>query len=93
MKNKKKGVQYSWACPQLWQRMAIWWDGRILPCNHDDDGYLELGKLNSSSIKDSWQSKQLNEYRRLHQKGLAHEIIACDGCYLRDSEIVKTMES
>ena len=89
MKNKKKGVCYSWACPQLWQRMAIWWDGTILPCNHDDDGLLALGKIEEDKIKDVWHSNELQKLRDLHKKGLAHKITACDGCYLRDSEIGK----
>lgn len=40
MKKKQLGIRCAWACPQLWQRMAVWWDGTILPCNHDDDGLL-----------------------------------------------------
>lgn len=89
MKVKKKGIKYSWACPQIWQRMAIWWDGTILPCNHDDDGLIALGNLNEMTIKDAWQSEKLNRIRDIHKRGIAHEISACDGCYLRDSEIMK----
>ena len=89
MKVKKKGIKYPWACPQVWQRMAIWWDGTILPCNHDDDGMLALGNANEVSIKKAWHSEQLCGIRNTHERGMAHEIHACDGCYLRDSEILK----
>lgn len=89
MNIKKKGIKYPWACPQIWQRMAIWWDGTILPCNHDDDGLIALGNLNEMTIKDAWQSEKLNRIRDIHKRGIAHEISACDGCYLRDSEIMK----
>ncbi len=89
MKHKKKGVSYSWACPQLWQRMAIWWDGTVLPCNHDDDGLLAMGKVGENKIKDIWHSDEMKKMRDLHKQGLAHKIPACDGCYLRDSEISK----
>ena len=92
MKVKKKGIKYPWACPQIWQRMAVWWDGTILPCNHDDDGMLALGNIREVSIKDSWQSASLNKMRDIHRNGMAHTIPACDGCYLRDSEIIKLME-
>ena len=92
MKVKKKGIEYPWACPQIWQRMAVWWDGTILPCNHDDDGMLALGNIREVSIKDSWQSASLNKMRDIHRNGMAHTIPACDGCYLRDSEIIKLME-
>lgn len=92
MKTKKRGIRYGWACPQLWQRMAVWWDGTILPCNHDDEGTLALGNVNEMNIKDAWNSKLLKTWRMIHRSGRAHEIPACDGCYLRDSEIAKLKE-
>jgi radical SAM protein with 4Fe4S-binding SPASM domain len=92
MKIKKRNIKYPWACPQIWQRMAIWWNGTILPCNHDDDGLLVLGNIRTSTIKEVWNSNKLNNIREMHKKGNAHEIQACDGCYLRDSEILKLQE-
>ena len=89
MKVKKKGVKFPWACPQIWQRMAIWWDGTILPCNHDDDGLLMLGNVKDFLISEAWHSEKINRIRETHKRGMAHEIQACDGCYLRDSEIMK----
>lgn len=92
MKVKKKGIEYPWACPQIWQRMAVWWDGTILPCNHDDDGMLAFGNIHEVSIKDLWRSSFLNDIRDKHKNGMAHAVPACDGCYLRDSEIFKLTE-
>lgn len=89
MKVKKKGIVYPWACPQIWQRMAVLWDGTILPCNHDDNGLLAIGNVNDVTIKKAWLSEELQGIRHKHRNGIAHEISACDGCYLRDSEIIK----
>jgi len=89
MKSKKKGVDYPWVCPQIWQRMGVFWDGTILPCNHDDDALLCLGNVKTTSIKDAWQSEKMAGIRNLHKEGNAHKLAACDGCYLRDSEIAK----
>jgi radical SAM protein with 4Fe4S-binding SPASM domain len=89
MKNKKKGIEYPWACPQIWQRMAVWWDGTILPCNHDDDGLIALGNVKDIPIKDAWRCKKISIIRDMHKMGMAHKVPACDGCYLRDSEIMK----
>ncbi|HBG47507.1 MAG TPA: hypothetical protein DDW94_11050 [Deltaproteobacteria bacterium] len=86
---KRKGVEYPWACPQLWQRMAVFWDGTILPCNHDFEALNSLGNVNSTSIRRAWHSPELNRMREAHRAGLAHRIAACDGCYLRDSETIK----
>lgn len=86
---KKKGIRYPWACSQIWQRLAICWDGTILPCNHDDEGLIALGNIDKMTIKQAWHSKKLDDIRDIHKRGLAHQIPACDGCYLRDSEILK----
>ncbi len=86
---KNKGVISSWICPQLWQRMAVLWDGTILPCNHDDELLINLGNIKNISIKESWNSDKLNNLRDKHKKKLSHNIKACNGCFLRDSEIYK----
>jgi radical SAM protein with 4Fe4S-binding SPASM domain len=93
MKEKKTGVRFPWACPQLWQRMAIWWDGTILPCNHDDDGLLALGNVRETTIENAWHSDRLNLIRKLHRQGDSHEVDACDGCYLRDSEVARLKQT
>jgi radical SAM protein with 4Fe4S-binding SPASM domain len=92
MKEKKKGVCYPWACPQIYQRMGIFWDGTILPCNHDDDALLALGNIRDIQIREAWHCEQLNKIRDIHKIGCAHEIQACNGCYLRDSEILKLIK-
>lgn len=86
---KKIDIISLWKCPQIWQRMAVLWNGDIFPCNHDDNCFLNLGNINNVSIKDSWNSLYVQRLRDIHRKGLAHTIKACDGCYLRDAEISK----
>lgn len=89
MKDKKKGIIYPWACPQIWQRMAVFCDGTLMPCNHDDGSQLTFGNIRDVSIKEAWQSEKLSNIRLVHKEGLAHMVPACDGCYLRTSEIGK----
>lgn len=89
MKVKRLGIEYPWCCPQIWQRMAVWWDGTLLPCNHDDDAVLTMGNVNEISVLEAWHSEKYNNLRQKHRTGMAHQVDACDGCYLRDSEILK----
>ncbi|HNW92344.1 MAG TPA: radical SAM protein [bacterium] len=89
MKERRCGIAADWACPQLWQRLCIWWDGTVVPCNHDDDAHLQLGNANHDRIVACWQQPRLQEVRALHRQGMAHTVAGCDGCYLRDSEIGK----
>jgi radical SAM protein with 4Fe4S-binding SPASM domain len=83
------GIISDWACPQVFQRMTITSDGKILPCVHDIFEWMSLGKIPTTSIKEAWQSSVERGYRTLHEHGKAHEIAACDRCPLRENEIRK----
>lgn len=78
-----------WACPQLWQRMTIEWDGSIMPCNNDDYRQLCLGKVQDRSVAKSWHDRRVQEARKLHRQGLSHLVAACNGCPWRSAQILK----
>ncbi len=84
-----RGIVAGWACPQLFQRMTITWEGKILPCVHDIYEWMNFGTVHDISIGEAWRSDQEEGYRMLHRTGRAHEIPACDRCPLRENEIRK----
>ena len=79
-----------WACPQLWQRMTIEWDGTIFGCNNDDIRGICLGNVNERSIYDCWHDERLMQIRKLHTEGKSHEIEDCNGCPWRTAQIKKS---
>ena len=86
------GKKADWACPFIWQRMVILWDGTILPCllhGVDDSRDMEMGNVRETSIKEQWLSAKMQSFRELHKQGLSHEIEACDKCSYRALEIGK----
>jgi len=86
------GKKADWACPFLWQRMVILWDGTILPCllhGVDDSESMEMGNVIDTSIKEQWLSEKMENFRTLHKKGHSHKIEACDKCSYRALEIGK----
>ncbi|MDD4979817.1 MAG: radical SAM protein [Candidatus Omnitrophica bacterium] len=87
--NRKEDLINNWACPQLWQRMTIEWDGTIMPCNNDDLHLLDIGNVKTRSIYDSWHDDRVNQARALHHKGRSHEVKACNGCPWRTAQIKK----
>jgi len=97
MKNEEcnpdhRGIIDPWACPQLWQRLTITWEGTILPCVHDIYEWMAFGNVADTSIRDAWKGVQEDRYRDLHRSGKAHLIRACDRCPLRENEIRKLQE-
>lgn len=79
----------NWACPQLWQRMTIEWDGTIFGCNNDDIRGICLGNVNERSIYDCWHDERLMEIRELHMQGMSHAVDDCNGCPWRTSQMKK----
>ncbi|MFH1846191.1 MAG: radical SAM/SPASM domain-containing protein [Candidatus Omnitrophota bacterium] len=87
-----KGKEAEWACPFLWQRMVILWDGTILPCllhGVDDSSEMEMGNVRDKDLKKEWLSEKMNNFRALHKEGRSHEIEACRKCSYRALEVRK----
>ena len=85
-----RGQVADWACPFLWQRMTILWDGTVLPClmhGVSDFSLLALGKVGERTIRSMWE--ETARYRQLHMAGKAHELEACDRCSYRSMELEK----
>lgn len=80
-----------WACPQLWQRMTIEWDGTVIPCNNDDYRLLSPGNGKDKTIYDCWHDAAVNEARELHKQGKSHMVKACNGCPWRTTQILKKL--
>ncbi len=81
-------------CPQLWQRILIFNDGRMFPCCHSfeapDDLYL--GNLKDISIYDAWHSEKLTKMRAVHAKGDYQDIGTCYKCAYPKQKIDLTVD-
>lgn len=86
---RETGIRAQWACPQLWQRMTIEWDGSVFGCNNDDLRGIYLGNAAERSIYDCWHDERLMEIREAHKNGLSHTIEDCNGCPWRTAQIEK----
>ena len=82
-------IRRDWACPQLWQRMTIEWDGTVMPCNNDDTRSLSPGNVKTKTVMNCWHDPLVKRARELHEKGLSHTLEACDGCPWRTAQIEK----
>lgn len=82
--DKDEDIVYEedFACPQMYQRLVIGSDGKVLLCSNDEDGKYILGDVNKESVYDIWHSDRLNQVRELHNKGQFKELEVCRKCYL-----------
>ena len=88
-KRKVDLIDSDWACPQLWQRMTIEWDGTIMPCNNDDYRKLKIGNVMHMTIKHCWRDQLVEHARTSHREGKSHLVEACNGCPWRSTQILK----
>ena len=69
------------ACGDLFERMYIWWDGTVNPCDVDYKSTLAVGNVKIETIKEIWNGKRYEELREdhLNNKRGNHDVCAkCD---------------
>jgi radical SAM protein with 4Fe4S-binding SPASM domain len=67
-------------CENLWDRMYVWFDGKVNPCDADYKSYLSYGNAKEYSIKELWNNKFISKTREEHQKENRTKINPCDRC-------------
>ncbi len=67
-------------CENLWDRMYVWFDGKVNPCDSDYKSYLSYGNLKENSIKEVWHSKIIERTRNNHINNDRKKIDPCNKC-------------
>ncbi len=67
-------------CELLWERLYVWYDGKINPCDFDYKSYLSVGNINEISIKEAWLGKGYGKLREAHSSAKRGKITPCDRC-------------
>ena len=67
-------------CTELWQRMFIWEDGKVNPCDYDYKSVLSKWNIKDDSIKSIWNSKLYNDLREKHLNNMRSQIEPCARC-------------
>ncbi len=78
--NNKPHPEINDPCENLWDRMYIWFDGKVNPCDADYKSYLSYGNVNEFSIKKLWNSKIIKNIRNKHITNQRSEIDSCNKC-------------
>jgi radical SAM protein with 4Fe4S-binding SPASM domain len=81
---KDKDIVYeeNFACPQLYQRLVVFADGKVTMCSNDEDGEGIVGDAYEQTIHEIWHGEKLNRIRNIHnQKNGFLSIHVCRLCY------------
>ena len=69
-------------CELLWERLYVWYDGKINPCDFDYKSFLSVGNIKETSIKEAWLGKGFEKLREAHSLGKREKLTPCDRCPL-----------
>ena len=67
-------------CEYLWDRMYVWFDGKVNPCDADYKSYLSYGNVNENTISDIWNGNTINKLREDHLNRKRTQIEPCNKC-------------
>ena len=68
-------------CSLLWERLYIWNNGDVNPCDIDHLSTLKLGNLNENrTIKEMWKSEKMNFLREEHLNNRNKMKCVCKNC-------------
>lgn len=69
-------------CPQVWNALNIFWDGRVSPCSFDFDASYIIGNILEDPLDVILNSKKARRFRKLHILGKREKIAICRNCML-----------
>ena len=78
--NNKPHNKINDACENLWDRMYVWFDGKVNPCDADYKSYLSYGSAKEYSLKELWNNKIISKTRNTHLNENRNKINPCDRC-------------
>ena len=67
-------------CENLWDRMYVWFDGKVNPCDADYKSYLSYGNAKEYSLEKLWNNKVISNTRNQHLNNNRKKINPCDRC-------------
>jgi uncharacterized Fe-S cluster-containing radical SAM superfamily protein len=69
------------SCSLLWERLYVWWDGTVNPCDVDYLSYLSFGKIDEhNTVQSVWLGEAMERMRALHLRGEKNCLHPCDRC-------------
>lgn len=78
---EREPVEESTPCSLLWERLYVWWDGTVNPCDADYLSRLSPGRLDgSTTIASIWTGPAMTALRERHARGGKNEASPCSRC-------------
>lgn len=80
VKNKGDSKKPKSKCWVPWHSVSILWNGDVVPCCRDYDGFYRIGNLRKESLENIWNNSKMRKFRILHHNGLKNKLRLCKDC-------------
>lgn len=77
---KAKNINPARKCRVLFDRLYVWCDGKVNPCEDDYLSYLQIGDAYNQTLKSLWTSPEMMKLRIRHMSGCKNTVNPCNGC-------------
>lgn len=70
------------ACVAPFTEISILWDGSVVLCCFDYDGFTVIGNIREDPLNDIWHGETVGRLRKLFEKRRTQGLKLCGGCFL-----------
>lgn len=81
MRREDKLVRKHPRCPEAFDKLSVYWDGRVSVCCRDFEGTMLAGDIRENTLAEIWQSATANEYRQALLRGEYDRFALCRVCW------------
>jgi len=81
MKQEDKLVRKHPRCPEIFDKLSVYWDGRVTACCRDFDGVMLLGDIREQTLAEIWRSEKLSAYRQALARDEYDKFPLCRVCW------------
>lgn len=87
---QKEGlVRMARPCPELFWKLAIFWNGDVTVCCEDPHGKLCVGNIRETSLETLWQGERIRRIREIHFCRDFYQLPICAQCDGTNRTLVK----
>ena len=81
LKTKESLIKKHTECPEVFDKLSIYWDGKVTACCSVYDNKMVIGDILINSVQQIWNSDKLNHYMELLVNMRHEEMICYRTCY------------
>ncbi len=81
MKGEEQLVRQHPSCPEVFDKLSVYWDGTVSACCRDFDGVMAVGHVLDKPLAEIWRDKQLAFYRERLAAGEYDRFELCRVCW------------